>query len=153
MKIAERSLRLLSAHWVLIERSLSVLWEIASLSDHWAIVLDQVKTLQRPWQPWRSLRDHWDIWAITGCSLKDHWEIWPFFSITQRSLSDHHPCVRGCKNLHVRVNLLQPQWARWWCSRNKQPLVVGQAWAASVSSLHHGSHWCVIIYYGDPSIY
>ena len=66
----ERSLR---DHWKIDE--MTTCWEIASIGDHWEIVLDWDKTLRR-W--WRSLDDHWEILVIAGRSLKDHWEIWPF---------------------------------------------------------------------------
>ena len=65
-KIAERSMRLSSASWVLLDHSLRDRWEIVSLGDHWEIVLDWVKTLRRPWRPWRSLDSQWEIIERSG---------------------------------------------------------------------------------------
>ena len=96
--ISQRSLRNRWDRWTIVERLLRVLWEIASLSDHWAIVLDQVKTLRRPWRPWRSLRDHWEIIKRSGRLLGVLWKIVErsgHIFIAQRSLNDRHPWVKG----------------------------------------------------------
>ena len=77
--------RLLRDHWEIdeiVERSLSVRWKVASLSDHWEIVLDWVKTLRRLWQLWRWLDDHWQIIERSWWLLGDHWALF------ERSLRD-----------------------------------------------------------------
>ena len=89
----ERSLR---DNWEIdeiVERSLSVHWEIAFLGDHWEIVLEWVKTLRRPW---RSLGDHWQIINRSG-----------HFFIAQRSLNDRNPCIKGVSRKHHNMTLLE----------------------------------------------
>ena len=74
-EIIGRSMRSLSAPWAFVEHSLSICWEIASLGDHWEIVLDLVKPLRRRWQPWRSLDNHWQIIKRSGRLLGALWNI------------------------------------------------------------------------------
>ena len=86
----------LNIHWAFVEHRLNVDWEIASLGDHWEMVLDWVKTLQRPW---RSMDGHWEIIERSRRTLGTLWKIVErsgHFSIAQESLKRALPLsIRG----------------------------------------------------------
>ena len=91
----------LSVCWAFIEHSLSIYWEITPLGDHSEIVLDWVKTLRRPWRPWRSLDDHWQINERSARSLDDRWVLFEkllrdltIFSSLNDLFMIPHPCVK-----------------------------------------------------------
>ena len=58
---------LLSIHWAFIERSLGDLWEI---------VFELSQTLRRPWWPWRSRDDQWQIIERSWWLISDHYVLY-----------------------------------------------------------------------------
>ena len=99
-EIIGRSMRSLSAPWVLLEHSLGIHWAFVERSLPLAVIEGLFWTGSKLWGDYgncgdysmiinRSLKDLGDCRVTAGRSLKDRWEIWPFFHrsmITQWSL-------------------------------------------------------------------
>ena len=92
LRIIERLVRLLSAHWEIAERLLKDHWKTIFMKDCRKTILNRFNKIWRPWRPWNSLKDHLGIMKDLGY----HWKF------TERSLRDLSICrvfqwsFRGC---------------------------------------------------------